>query len=398
MLHHFYADLHIHIGRTEAGDPVKITGSRNLTFYNIAHEASERKGIELIGIIDCHSPAVQQEIERYIESGEMEEVEGGGIRYGKTTIILGSEIEVRDEGMGPAHLLAYFPDLQTIKSFSQWMSIHMTNIGLSSQRIYVPARELQHEVISRGGILVPAHVFTPHRSVYGSCSNRMFHLLDLDNVAAVELGLSADTMMASYISELDHYSFLTNSDAHSLPKIGREYNELMLAQANFSELVKALQRQDGRHVVANYGLNPQLGKYHRTFCLQCESIINEQEVTTLRCLYCGSTKITRGVIDRIIEIADRDEPVVPAHHPPYHYQIPLEFIPGLGPKKLDQLIKYFGTEMAVIHRSTYDELEKVAGRDIAAYIIEARTGSLMLDVGGGGQYGKVVKHSDSINR
>jgi PHP family Zn ribbon phosphoesterase len=62
-----YADLHIHIGRTEKGAPVKITGARNLTFYNIAREASERKGIELIGIIDCHSPAVQQEIESYLE-------------------------------------------------------------------------------------------------------------------------------------------------------------------------------------------------------------------------------------------------------------------------------------------------------------------------------------------
>jgi PHP family Zn ribbon phosphoesterase len=80
----FFADLHVHIGRSQDGQPVKISGSKNLTFWNIAKEASERKGIELIGIIDCHSPAVQTDIKNCLHSGEMEEVEGGGIRYRDT--------------------------------------------------------------------------------------------------------------------------------------------------------------------------------------------------------------------------------------------------------------------------------------------------------------------------
>lgn len=389
VLRPFYADMHIHIGRTEAGDPVKITGSRNLTFYNIAHEASERKGIDIVGIIDCHSPVVQHEIESYLERGEMVELDEGGIRFRQTTILLGSEIEVRDEGMGPAHLLAYFPNLAMIKDFTSWMSEHMKNVTLSSQRIYVPARVLQEEVVGRGGMMIPAHVFTPHRSVYGSCSNRMAHLLDLEHVAAVELGLSSDTTMASYISELDPFTFLTNSDAHSLGKIGREYNELQLAAANYAEFSKALSQQDGRRIVANYGLNPRLGKYYRTFCAQCESIIDEQEVTVTRCLYCGSLKIVRGVMDRIMEVSDRETARVPAHKAPYHYQVPLEFIPGLGKRRMAQLLSRFGTEMSILHEAKAEELITVVGEDIASYILLARDGKLSLDAGGGGHYGKV---------
>jgi uncharacterized protein (TIGR00375 family) len=388
----YYADLHIHIGRTEQGQPVKISAANNLTFYNIAREASERKGMEMVGIIDCQSPAVQQEMRSYLDRGEMEELPGGGIRYHSTTIIPGSEIEVRDPGLGTAHLLAYFPDLAVMENFTGWLGKHMKNVNLSSQRVYVPAKVLQQEVLGRGGLLVPAHIFTPHKSVYGSCSTRMEHLLDLDGLAAVELGLSADSEMAGYISELDRYTFLTNSDAHSLPKIGREYNVLQLAEPSFEELRKALARQEGRQVLANYGLNPRLGKYHRTYCADCDSIQEGRETTVERCLYCGSKRIVRGVMDRILHIADREpgQPVVPEDRPPYHYQVPLEYIPGLGPKKLAALLDRFGTEMHLLHRASPEELAEAAGPEIAAYLLQAREDKLELQTGGGGKYGKVT--------
>jgi uncharacterized protein (TIGR00375 family) len=388
----YYADLHIHIGRTEEGQAVKISAANNLTFYRIAHEASERKGMDIVGIIDCHSPSVQRDMQRYLDRGEMEELEGGGIRYHQTTVILGSEIEVRDPGLGTAHLLAYLPTLAAMQQFTKWMSKHMKNVELSSQRIYVPAKELQQEVVGRGGILVPAHIFTPHKSVYGSCSTRMEDLLDLDQIAAVELGLSADSELAGYISELDRYAFLTNSDAHSLPKIGREYNKLQLAGPSFQELLKALANQDGRSILANYGLNPRLGKYHRTYCAACSSLLEEDQASVERCLYCGSKKIVRGVLDRILDIADRsvDAPFVPEDRPPYHYQIPLEYIPGLGPQKLNKLLSEFGTEMNLLHRVSKEDLARSAGPEIAEYIVRAREDKLTLQVGGGGKYGKVT--------
>jgi uncharacterized protein (TIGR00375 family) len=391
MLSSYFVDLHIHIGRTDKGSPVKISGSKDLTFYNIAREAAERKGIGVIGIIDCHSPSVQEDIARYLERGEMEEREGGGIAYRNTTVLLGSEIEVRDPGMGPAHLLAYLPDLASMREFTRWMSRHMKNVELSSQRIYVPARVLQQEVLGRGGILIPAHVFTPHRSLYGSCTDRLDSLLDPDGVAAIELGLSSDSWMAGYISELDRYTFVTDSDAHSLGKIGREYNRMALAAPTFEEVRRALAREGGRRIEANYGLNPRLGKYHRTFCTQCESILDEAESASRRCLYCGSTRIVRGVMDRIMDIADRSEPVLPEYRPPYHYQVPLEFIPGLGKRKLEQLLSAFGTEMNILHRTSEEELAAVAGADIARSIRQAREGTLALAAGGGGHYGKIAR-------
>lgn len=387
----YFVDLHVHIGRTEKGAPVKISGSRDLTFYNIAKEASGSKGIEVIGIIDCHSPAVQEEITAYLDKGDMEEQKGGGIRYDQTIVMLGSEIEVKDEGMGPAHLLAYLPTLASMREFTEWMRPYMKNLQLSSQRLYVPARVLQEEVVGRGGFLIPAHIFTPYKSVYGSATTRLVNLLDPDRIAAVELGLSADTEMASCLSELDRYSFVTNSDAHSLGKIGREYNRMDMLEPSFEELRLALAREGGRKVSANYGLNPRLGKYHRTYCGACESVLDEREAAYERCLYCGSGKIVRGVMDRIHSIADRTEPSVAPHHPPYRFQVPLEFIPGLGKKKLRQLLKRFGTEMNILHRAGEEELREAAGGEIANYILQARAGALALQVGGGGKYGKVSR-------
>lgn len=88
-------------------------------------------------------------------------------------------------------------------------------------------------------------------------------------IDAVELGLSSDTHMASHVSELNAYCFLTNSDAHSLGKIGREYNKLLMKHASFKEFSLALKGEEGRSVAANYGMNPELGKYYQTTCESC---------------------------------------------------------------------------------------------------------------------------------
>ena len=178
-------------------------------------------------------------------------------------MILGTEIEVKEEGMGPAHLLAYFPTFASIRRFTGWLSRHMKNVRLSTQRLHRPARELQERVAEEGGLLIPAHVFTPFKSVYGSATDRMSRLLDMDGIVAVELGLSADASMADHLRELSRVSFVTNSDAHSLGKIGREYNEFRLLRPSFRELELALRREKGRGIAANYGLNPKLGKYYQ---------------------------------------------------------------------------------------------------------------------------------------
>lgn len=389
LLQPCYADLHIHIGRTSRGEAVKISGSRDLTFENIAREATHRKGIPLLGVIDCHSPVVQRDIDELLENGTMSEVEGGGIAYRDTTILLGTEIELREPEMREFHMLAYFRDLSTIKSFTTWMTPYMKNVNLSSQRVYVSALEMQAEIKARGGLIVPAHVFTPHKGIYGSTAPRMADVLDTTLVDAIELGLSSDSSMASYIRELDQVGFLTNSDAHSLGKIGREYNELLVAAPSFDEFRLALKGEEGRRITANYGLNPRLGKYHRTYCAACGSVMDEHDLSAERCALCGSQKLVQGVLDRILAIADREQPELPAGRPPYHYQVPLEFIPGLGKAKLRQLLDRFGTEMAVLHRTDEGQLAEVVGSVLAELIVAAREGQLVLSSGGGGTYGKV---------
>ncbi|WP_028589042.1 endonuclease Q family protein [Paenibacillus massiliensis] len=387
-----YADLHIHIGRTERGIPVKISGSRDLTFANIAHEASERKGIQLTGVIDCHSPAVQMDIHNSLDKGDMSELPGGGIAYRNTVILLGTEMEIREAGRPEAHVLAYFPTLVIMEDFTDWMSRHMKNVNLSSQRIYAPPKEIQQEVIGRGGLFIPAHIFTPHKGIYGSSAERMAEILDLEQIHAVELGLSADTAMAGMISELDRYAFLTNSDAHSLGKIGREYNELLLREPSFEEFRLALQGYEGRAIVANYGLNPRLGKYHRTCCTACGTMADHTGDLSSCCTTCGKKKLVRGVWDRIVSIADQEQPQNQKSfaRPPYRYQVPLEFIPGLGKAKLAKLLTAFGTEMNILHAADEASLADVAGADVAEKIVKAREGRLQVVDGGGGTYGKIA--------
>ena len=99
----YVCDLHVHIGAAGNGKPVKVTASRELTFANIAAECVSRKGVDLVGIVDCASPAVIGDIGQLVDAGEMTQLEGGGLRYrDQVTVLLGSEIETREPGGGVA--------------------------------------------------------------------------------------------------------------------------------------------------------------------------------------------------------------------------------------------------------------------------------------------------------
>ena len=392
-----FADLHVHIGRSESGKPIKITAARSLNFANIARECADRKGINIVGIIDCASPYVIEDIENFLKTGEAYEIKDGGIIYkDKVCILLGSEVETsevsRNGKCGAAHNVCFFPHLEDIKAFSREMSTHIKNITLSTQRSNVSGYELIDIVEKYNGILIPAHCFTPFKSYYGNCVDKMKDIFKekFDKIFAIELGLSADTMLADTISELEDKTFVTNSVAHSLPKIAREYNKMLVEDISFKEVVKALKGEDGRKVLCNYGLDPRLGKYHRTFCDECNQVIETKEPVSV-CPKCGSQKVTFGVFDRIELIKDKKESKSPANRPPYIYQVPLTFIPGLGAKTIDKLLDKFGTEMTILHKLSQDDLEAVVGEKVAKEIILAREGKMKLQAGGGGTYGKVAK-------
>ena len=391
-----FADLHVHIGRSENGKPIKITAARSLNFANIAKECADRKGINIVGIIDCASPYVIEDIENFLKTGEAYEIEDGGIIYkDKVCILLGSEVETSEVGRngkcGAAHNVCFFPHLSDIKGFSKEMSRHIHNITLSTQRSDVSGYELIDIVEKYNGILIPAHCFTPFKSYYGNCVDRMKDIFKekFDKIFSIELGLSADTYLADMITELEDKTFVTNSDAHSLPKIAREYNKMLVNDISFQEVVKALKGEDGRKVLCNYGLDPKLGKYHRTFCDSCNQVIETKEPVAV-CPFCGSDKVTFGVFDRIELIKDKEKSKSPVNRPPYVYQVPLTFIPGVGNKTIDRLLDSFGTEMTILHKLSKDDIEAVVGEKVANEIIASREGKMKIHAGGGGVYGKVT--------
>ena len=394
-MYEIFADLHVHIGRSESGKPIKITAARSLNFANIAKECEERKGIQVVGIIDCASPYVIEDIEKFLQTGDAYELKDGGIIYkDKVCIILGSEVETSEIGRngkkGSAHNLCYFPFLKDIKNFSKEMSKHIKNITLSTQRSDLSGYDLIDIVEENNGILVPAHIFTPFKSYYGNCTDRLENIFreKYDKIFAVELGLSSDTFLADMISELENKTFLTNSDAHSLPKIAREYNKMQVEDISFKEIVKALKNEDGRKIIANYGLDPKLGKYHRTYCDNCNQTIETKEPVD-KCPFCGSDNVTFGVFDRIELIKDKKETKSPENRPPYIYQIPLGFIPGVGGKTIDKLLENFQTEMNILHKLSKDDIEAVVGEKVANSIENAKTGKCKVHSGGGGNYGKI---------
>lgn len=391
--------------------PVKITGAKNLNFENIAIESLIKKGIQIVGIVDCASPIVIKDIEEFLKNDQAIELEDGGIIYKNSIcIFLGSEVETtekrKDGKKGFAHSVCFFPKLEDIKGFSNEMKKYITNTNLSTQKAKISAYELLDIVEKYNGILIPAHIFTPFKSFYGNCTDSLKDIFKdkFDKIKGVELGLSSDTLLANTITELDDKIFLTNSDAHSLPKIAREYNEIELKELSFKSFKKLLgyygkKEQQNNYIVANYGLDPRLGRYYRTFCDNCNSI------TTIEnglCTKCGSKKVVKGVYDRILEIQDRDiekktnkekdtNKIIKEKEEKYKYQIPLQYIPGIGTKTREKLFELFGNEMNILHKVPIDNIEGEFGDKIAKRIQNVRDGKVNILSGGGGIYGKVKK-------
>ncbi|HZJ84313.1 MAG TPA: endonuclease Q family protein [Syntrophomonadaceae bacterium] len=388
-MRNLYGDLHIHIG--SAGDrPVKITASRKLTLKQIIFHDAKQKGLDIVSIVDCASPLVMEELETMIGEGRLiEDPQGGLLADNGVLLILGVEVET-SEGI---HIITYLPDMANLKKYQKYLLSRISNLTLSTQRARASTVDLLNLSLLCEGVFCFAHAFTPHKGVYGMLTDRLAKILgpDLSQVKAIELGLSADTNMADMITETRNFNFLSNSDAHSGGNIGREYNLFRLAGKNFKEVKLALHNEEGRRIVANYGLDPLLGKYHRSFCLECQRIMGDSP-PIFTCPHCGNeAKIVKGVYDRIVEIRDHEVAHHPIGRPAYNYRVPLKDLPGLGPKTLAKLAKHFTSEIEILERADIDDIAKVATPYIAGLIRHMRIGRLEIIPGGGGYYGKVKK-------
>lgn len=385
-----YVDLHIHVGRAGDYRAVKVTASPELTVASILGTCGQVKGITVAGIVDCGSPAVLQDLSELVKGGHLAEVPGGGLTDGVTTLLLGVEVETGG-GEGPSHHVGYLPGLAAAFDLSRFLSTHLTNVVLSSQRADLSPSEFALAVAERGGFVIPAHVFTPYKSVFGRAATRMSDLFDpaaLKTIAAVELGLSSDTEMADRLSELHSYSFVTNSDAHSNGNIAREYATMELEAPSFDAVRRALLRRGPGRVTGNFGLDPKLGKYHRTFCLRCDRRV-EGVPPQLTCGRCGSAEVVRGVLDRIETLADLPPGRHPSSRPPYVYRVPLSFVPGIGPAKRSRLVEAFGSEINALEAGE-KELAEVLGEKQARLVRMAQEGKMLIDEGAGGVYGRLL--------
>ena len=198
----------------------------------------------------------------------------------------------------------------------------------------------------------------------------------------MSFGLSADTDYADRIRELADKKFLTNSDAHSLPKIAREYNTFEMENISFESFKKVLGYEDKiqngynklNYIVCNNGMYSRLGKYNKTYCDMCECV---SEIEDGKCKKCGSKKIVKGVEDRVLEIAD-GESISPKNRPKYMYKIPLEYIPKLGKKTKEKMLELYGTEMNILNQVIIKNIDENFGKQIAKNIEIARNGNITI--------------------
>lgn len=372
------ADLHVH-------SCFSMASSKDMLFDNIAPQA-KLKGLKLMGTGDClHLKWLDmlEESCKYI---------GDGI-YSKEDcdFILSSEIE----GLKRIHHLLILPNIESAREINKRLISKNKNID-GRPRTQMSGAEIIDLVHEYDGLCGPAHAFTPWTGMYKSydsykdCYDKKPDFL--------ELGLSADTDMADQVKELEDITFLSNSDAHSpwSHRLGREFNQIEMDDLSFTSLKKAIKKHK---IKANYGLVPNLGKYHMTACTKCYSIIDPSiaKENKMKC-YCGGT-IKKGVDYRISEIADFKKPVHPSHRPKYIHLLPLAEIISLVYSKgvttktvqgvWSELIENFDNEINVLLNVPIEDINTINSR-IAPSIQAFRDKKLYIRAGGGGQYGKIL--------
>jgi len=253
------------------------------------------------------------------------------------------------------------------------------------------------------GFVVPAHIWTPHFSLFGSNSGfDSIHECFGDmasEIFALETGLSSDPAMNWMVSSLDRFSFISNSDAHSAAKIGREAN-IFSEKFDFQGLKKTLKNKDGGKFVSTVEYFPEEGKYHFDGHRNCNVCLSPSETKKNNglCPACGR-KITIGVMNRIFELSDRKYGEKPAKFIPFKKMVPLDqIIGGVFGKSPDsvfvrdkymEVIKRIGTELSVLLEVAEKDMEGRIDRRIIEGIRTVREGGVKIVPGYDREFGKV---------
>ena len=400
-------DLHIHsrfsMATSKEGTP------ENLDFW------ARKKGISLIGTGDFTHPAWRAELrERLISEGnglyrlkeeyvkeESRKFPGEGTRFVVSGEI--SSIYKKNGKTRKVHNVILLPSLEAADTMAQRLekigNIHSDGrpiLGLDSHDLL----EMMLDVCP-DGILIPAHIWTPHFSVLGAKSGfdsveECFEELT-PYVHALETGLSSDPAMNWRISKLDRYQLVSNSDAHSPSKLGREAN-LLDIDCSYEGLYQAI--QTGKGLEGTVEFFPEEGKYHFDGHRKCGVSLSPVEAERLGgiCPVCGK-KLTMGVDHRVEQLADREEGFVKKDGKKYESLVPLPEVVAAcmgystASKKVqgcfEQMMQTLGTEFDILRNVPAEDIKSCAGERIAEGIENVRTGNVKRIPGYDGEYGKI---------
>jgi uncharacterized protein (TIGR00375 family) len=378
-------DFHIH-GRYSGAT------SRNMTLENISVQGA-LKGLRVIGTGDALHPKWLLEIEN-LDKYSDGIYEKNGCKFAITT-------EVEDSHR--VHHLIFLPGISAAQGLQESLKKYSVSIEKDGRpKVMLNGEELLDFVEEAGGFAGPSHAFVPWTSMYKEYNSiKDCYGKNVKNVGFLELGLSADTDMADRISELQDISFLTNSDAHSPwpNRLGREFNRLSLKDLNFPNIKKAI---FGTGIKLNVGLDPRLGKYHRTACIKCFTLYKFADARRYnwKCQLC-SGRMKKGVYDRVEELSTYEFPRHPENRPGYIRIAPLANILSiaLGVKNVYSdrvqdswrgMVKQFKTEIAVLIDVPIESIKAEGGEKLANLIGAYRKGRFNIQEGGGGRYGEVL--------
>ncbi|WP_022660695.1 UvrD-helicase domain-containing protein [Paucidesulfovibrio longus] len=409
----FTADLHIHSRFSRAT-------SKNLNLRGLAAWARV-KGIDVLGTGDFTHPEWVAEMEDQLrEDGRglyvLKDPAGIGAEVpaldgdpaGVTRFMLQAEISSiykRGGKVRKVHNLVYMPDLDSVRRFNERLA-QVGNLASDGRPILgLDSRNLLEMVLETHpmAFLVPAHIWTPWFALFGSNSGfdsveECFGDLS-QHIFAMETGLSSDPEMNWTWSALDRFRMISNSDAHSGEKLGRECN-LFQGEASYEGIYRALRGESlGHKFLGTLEFFPEEGKYHMDGHRKCGVVMDPQE-TAMRgglCPVCGKP-VTRGVLARIADLADRAEPQRPQGQPGFESMIPFKEVlgeilgVGAGSKKVHarylELVGAFGSELAVLRRAPLEDIRRL-DPVLAEGIGRMREGQVMRKPGFDGEFGVI---------
>ncbi len=392
----FVADFHIHSKYSRAT-------SRDMEIPALAKWA-KLKGVALLGTGDFTHHLWLQELKRYLQP----DGKTGLYIYEGTYFILSAEISsiFSQEGKSyRVHNLLLAPSFAVVDEINKMLSTHgniaadgRPILGLSCKRIAEEIFRISQEVM-----LIPAHIWTPWFSVFGSSSG--FNSLEdafgayAKKITALETGLSSDPAMNWMVSKLDKYSLVSNSDSHSPSRIGREAN-VFNCELNYWEIKKVLEAKDKNKFLYTVEFFPEEGKYHYDGHRNCKLRWHPKETKSHngRCTVCGRP-VTKGVLARVEDLADRAEGFIPPNAIGYKSLVPLDEIIAeargvqKGAKQVMgeymSLVNSFGSEFNLLVKMSQKEIDSRLPERVASGIRKVREKKLEILPGYDGEYGTI---------